>query len=84
MFHVISKLTSDSLLKPPQVNEKEHKSFTHNKPSANVLYINSLKNNKRQQLIAQERVENTGKLICKCSYFSYKEKDNWKVVCSAA
>ena len=38
-------------------------------------YINNLKNNKRQQLIAQEYVENTGKLIYKCSYFLYKEKD---------
>ena len=44
------------------------------------LYINSHKNNKTQHLIDQEHVEPTGKLNNKSSYFSYKEKDNWKVV----
>ena len=46
-------------------------------------YINSLKNNTRQQLIAQEIVENTEKLTFKSSCFSNKKNDNWKVLCVA-
>ena len=86
MFYVIAKFTMALLLKPFQRNEEKGKSFIQNKPSANVLPldINSLKNNKRQQLIAQAwLVKNTGKLTCKSSYFSYKEMDNWKVLCVA-
>ena len=45
------------------------------------LEIHSLKNDKRQQLIDQELVENTEKLNDKSSYTSHKKKDNYKVLC---
>ena len=70
------KISLDTLLKP---FSKEMQNRIKNKPSANVSPdINSLKDHKTQQQIAQELVENTRKLTCKTSYFFYKEKDNCK------
>ena len=66
MFYAIYTFTNESFLRPLQENAKLDKSLIRNKIiSANVSPdIHTLQDHKTQQQVAQNVVENTGKLCC--------------------